>query len=457
MSPWQRTLTATTAVLVLAGALGAFAWWGVKLKDDTAGALQASHERLFANASAEDATAVPDFTALTVEAKGELTVLERAPDGAWRLTRPVSARADKAVLETLTTELQTGRFKTRVTEKPSAEDLTRYGLRPPQFKVTAVGTLRGAVKTVVFEGGLENTFDGSVFMQRAGEEAVYAVNGNVRFSLERTTFDLRDKELFHLDRQALTQIDFQSGAHRYTLLRDAKDKRWSFTAPRAMRAENDAVNRMLDALAGFRAKAFVEARPALQTPAEEVTFTDSKGVTTHFALVNDGDRAYVRRDNLQGSEIAEVPMAVLSVLDQPVSELEDTALLPFKPESVAKIVFSPDGLTLERDGDAWQVTTPEHGRAKHFKMTALLWTLGALKAKSVSKAKFEPVRGLTVFGPAGKELARVQIGKPVPGDEDRVYAKDSKSRVVEVEAARIGELPRSARELLEPAADSGIR
>jgi hypothetical protein len=88
-----------------------------------------------------------------------------------------------------------------------------------------------------------------------------------------------------------------------------------------------------------------------------------------------------------------------------------------------------------------RVVAPREGKAQVFKVTSVLWTLGAYKALSNVEEnpkdwkKYglgEKARAIILSGPDG-ELARLTIGDPVPGKPDTFYVRGTKPVVVEVD------------------------
>src|SRR2546421_12530577 len=117
-------------------------------------------------------------------------------------------------------------------DKPSAEDLKKYGVDARAWTVTAEAkTARGENKTVTLEGGVDNSFDGSVYLRRKGEEAVYSAEGGVRWALEKSTYELRDKEVLTVDEAKAKSVSVKSKANDWALehFTANKDKPWRIT------------------------------------------------------------------------------------------------------------------------------------------------------------------------------------------------------------------------------------
>ncbi|HZH02242.1 MAG TPA: DUF4340 domain-containing protein, partial [Myxococcaceae bacterium] len=102
------------------------------------------------------------------------------------------------------------------------------------------------------------------------------------------------------------------------------------------------------------------------------------------------------------------------------------------------------------------VIAPEKKPAQKFKVSSSLWTLEGLKASALGENKltstkygFGPMaRAVTLYDRDGKSLARLELGHEVPGKAGQLYARGSRAQVLEVEAARLADLPKSLDELV---------
>ena len=177
---------------MLALAVGGYAYFGV-FKKDQASARQKDHDlRLFAPQKLDekqtDGGSPPaQFTRVVVSFDGQTTELEREDGAGWKLVKPVRAKADALVMDALISQLQTAKFKDTLDEHPDEPTLKKYGLDAPRFVVTATAVVNGEARSVKLVGGAENTFDGSIFVQRDDQPAVYAAPGGVRRLESRTT------------------------------------------------------------------------------------------------------------------------------------------------------------------------------------------------------------------------------------------------------------------------------
>ncbi len=485
MSPFARSGLTLLGVGAAAAGLGLYAYFGVMKPDQAKERHTQTEERLF-NApveSAQDAGAAAELVSLTVEAKGEHTALTKS-EGRWRLTEPVDAAADRTAVEGLLTQLQTAKFKRIIEEQPTPQDLKKYGLAPPRFLVRATARLPGGgSQEVLLRGGIENPFDASVYLQREGDPRVYAAEGGVRWSLEKTTFDLRDKEVLALEEAKVASLEVKTRTHLLALAR-ADATRWTLTQPTQAAADGPAVAALFTGLRQERATAFLkdspEERKALgfEAPAVDATFTRTDGPAVRLRLAERGmdggvKQAFALREGGGPSVLAEVAPGALVVLGRTPAAFKDKAVLSFKKEDVARVTFAPGGkgapLIVERvRADAgmsedWRVLAPQEGPARKFKLTSVLWLLQSLKASTVLDAAdlrslgLGPgARAVSLYDAQGKPIASLALGKEVPAKPGMLYAKGSASAAVEIDGTRVAELPTNAADVLDGPADAGV-
>ncbi|HEX9507783.1 MAG TPA: DUF4340 domain-containing protein, partial [Myxococcales bacterium] len=465
MSARRPQLILLASLSIVAAGLGLYAYFGVMKTEERETQRKERAEKIFASsppgARGPDggAPADPVFTSIEIKAKDDTTALEKKEKG-WRITAPVSSPADSYVVDQVLGQLRSGKLQATVEENPTDADLLKYGLKEPKFSVTAFAYAPDARK-ITLHGGIENPFDGSVYVQREGDKAVYVVDGSVRFALEKSTFDLRDKDVLAVDEPKLQRVDVKTRAQAYSLERNS-DKTWRLVAPRALPADTSAVNSMLSGLRGAKALAFLpysereRARLGLDAPSVDATFVQADGGKIRIRLVaasaDGGGKAYALREDGSQSVLAEIPPSPIADLSKNPLDLRDRSVLIFKQDQVAKIVFSPGGsakeIAVEKivpdggDSEEWVVVTPEKGPAKRWKISSLLYKLASLKAASVvadAPVDFSKYgisgssRGVGLFDATGKELARLEIGKDVKDKPGAVYLRGSRNQVLQMD------------------------
>ena len=162
MKTKQCVLLALLAAAVLLGA----ALWAVTRSN--AKAEQA------ASAAAEGSIPLSGFAAEDLEQieytfNGETYTLQYS-GGSWQLAQDPAYHLDESACNTMRTALMALNAKRSLT--PQAGE--NYGLDNPQLTVTV--TAAGQSTTLTF--GAENPITGDLYVQKAGDDAIYTVSGN---------------------------------------------------------------------------------------------------------------------------------------------------------------------------------------------------------------------------------------------------------------------------------------
>jgi hypothetical protein len=487
MSQTARVLLQLTVLSLVASALGLFAYFGVFKKDQSEAAESERREKLVVRPATDlqgdGGFTKADFSRVTVTFQGEVTVLERQKGSAeWRITAPFEAKVDKLVVDALLSQLQTAKL-TVIEATPDDAALKKFGLDTPSFMVEAqleAGVAPESSVRIAF--GLENTYDGSIYVRRGDEKPVYSAQGGVRYAMAKTTFDLRDKQVLAFEEKSLTRIEVKTKANAWTIGRDEHGG-WNFEKPFVDQVDGAQLGAMLGAMAGERARSFLidgagtRSALGLSHPILEARLVAKDGTTSLLKVGRPpgdaGVGVYVLREEASLQAIAEVAASGALQLDRNPNDFKDKTLLRLKKELVTGLAFhGGDGSevrlskdSLDASAEAWRVKAPRAGAAKIFKVTSALWTLTTLKASSFAEkvpkdwTKFgidDTSRWVALLGADGQELGRLTIGRAVPGKTNVLYARGSRDALAEVDGARLDELPWTLTDVLDvPAGDAG--
>jgi hypothetical protein len=472
MSARSKNLWTLLGAAVVAVGLGLYAWFGVMKGEEKEAEKKRTAERLVQPVSRPDGgTENVRYDRLVVKAKGDTTELGRLADQSWVISRPFKAPGDQRTAEDIVGALQYSPLKATVEEAPSADDLKRYGLDAPAAEVTASAT---GVQPLVLKLGNENPFNQTVYVQRGGDPKVYAMDAVARTSLDRNTFDLRDKTVVAVRDLGITRIDVKGRKHSWTLAREPGQP-YAFTKPAPEAADTGAVSAWIGELHGFTASHFIDDSPAerkrvgLEKPDVEVAFEQANTGTVRIRAVagkKDSDPAYVQREDQFGVTLAEVPRGAIAALDKSPATLRDRTVLHAKADEVRRIRVGTGDAALvlerERPGDggpeAWHLLGPTAVAADSFKASSLLYGLTSLKSEATeeklpSDAKATGLgptaRTLVLEGQDGKALGSITLGgtskKPAG-----TFVRDDRGRVVVVDSARLKDIPSKPADLLAP-------
>jgi hypothetical protein len=172
-------------LLVLAAGLGAYIYFVEAKRDSSAPAAKA---KVF-GASA----GLIDEVEVRAES-GAITKVKR--DGSsWQITEPAGVEGDTAQIATLVTTLDSLEVERVVDENPTA--VAAYGLDPPRFSVAF--RKEGETAQRRLQVGGKTPTGGDVYARVEGDPKVILIAAYLENSLNRTTFDLRNKAVLKFD------------------------------------------------------------------------------------------------------------------------------------------------------------------------------------------------------------------------------------------------------------------
>ena len=218
MSARSKSLWTLLGAVVVTAGLGLYAWFGVMKGEEKEAEQKRTAERLVQPVSRPDGgTETIRYDRLVVTAKGETTELARLADQSWAIRRPLKAAADVQTAEGIVSALQYARVRSTVEEKPTPDALKTFGLDKPTVQVVASAE---GVPPLTVRIGVENPYDSSAYLQREGDQRIYAVDATTRSSLDKGTFDLRDRDVLAVRDLGVTRIELRSKKHDWAVGRD---------------------------------------------------------------------------------------------------------------------------------------------------------------------------------------------------------------------------------------------
>ena len=423
------------------------------------------------------------ITWLSLDVHQGKTVLERRAD-TWRILEPQPALADKRLVDTLAREIAEAQFKQTLEEQPTDADLERYGLKTPRATVSARAYVPDAQgggaqepsrqRTLTFRVGGDNSFDGSIYVQREGDPHVYLAHGALRLVLFKNAEGWRDPRVFQAEEASLLRIEVKARKNSYTLERFSTQQPWEMVKPVRMVADRQRVEKMLSTLRIYQALGFPDARreplvrKALEKPQVEMLFVPTLGEATRVRLTelefNGLPLAFALVEAPGESVLAQVDSVALNVLDQPPADFKSRQVLRITGGSVGQMLIRPPGnaapihLELSHDSNRWEITAPLPARARQFTVASLLGSLQRLEALGVAEAQpknwaryglTDTSTGVSLMTGSGELITRLWVGAPVPGKPQRLYARGSSNDALEVNKPSIDTLPLTLDELVE--------
>ncbi len=212
--------------------------------------------------------------AVEVAVKAQAVAFTKAGDD-WRLSLPISARADTTVVDGLIGRLQTGQMKAIEVADPTPADLKTFGLDAPEITAT-VGA--GSTRATLLVG--KETPDGATCYARdAARAMVFTIEKSLVDDLRRKPADYRMKDVFDFRPFMASRLEVtRDGATMVFERKKDKDGReaWAQVTP-AKDVEAAKIESLLSSLSGLQVTGWEDA-PKAASPAlvVAVTFDDGK-------------------------------------------------------------------------------------------------------------------------------------------------------------------------------------
>jgi len=244
-------------LLILAVGVGAYAYF-VESKKDLTADTTTKHPKIVTADSAK----VTDVEVKS--ATGDDTTLKKNGQD-WQITSPVTADADAAAVNSLVSSLTSLEAQRTVDDHPSS--VAQFGLSPARFSVAYKQTGDTAFHRINF--GNKTPAGSDTYVQVDGQPAVVLVSSYIEDTLNRGTFDLRDKNALKVAKDGVDSLTLEpAGGTKVTATKKGSD--WRLSSPVDARADFSAVDTLVSRLSEAKMKTLVApgSRPPAPKPAD---------------------------------------------------------------------------------------------------------------------------------------------------------------------------------------------
>jgi len=387
----------------------------------------------------------------------------------WRLSQP-DVPAGASEVDNLLSSFENLQVDEVVSET-APSSLAPYGLDPPRTRLSV--WLEGSEHPLRVHLG-DKTPDGSaLYAQRAGQPQLLLVPGHQEGSFDKRPFDLRDRDLLHVKRDAVQNVAIETPGASYTLVRGEKNT-WSFAQPLKTRAGRWAVDSLLGTLENLRMErvAVEDAEDlapfGLQQPAYSVVLELSDGSRRRLEIGNSPEDARYHAREASSDLVAVIAGTVVSDLDKGMGNLRARRLvdastfdvIAFETEYGGARYVYESTTTKADDGfevDTWKRTVPDEQERETSKIEDALFKLGGLEVLEFIDAPGDA----TAYGfdpPALALTLRLKDDKPpisvtVGRRNAQAYARrDGDDAVLRLDGPKVSEALASVRALSAVAA-----
>ena len=409
----MRRLRSTLVLLVVAVGLGAYVYF---VERHRAPASEAEpNEQLFTFDAEDIAELHLTGTSDTI------TELHRA-DGTWRVVSPIEANADEITVSSIASSLASLEIRRVVDEGPV--DLEPFGLVDPALDVGFKLADGETVAHVLI--GEETPTGADRYAKLADADRVFLIAGYLDSTFDKTTFDLRDKKILAVSRDAIDGLRMTVGDRTIALAKEGND--WRMTEPWDARADFSTVEGLVGRLdSGDMQSIESEDVDALDTyglAEPQVTATLSVGSAS--ATLRLGDEApdgtrYARDESRD--LVFTVQASLASDLERDPSEYRQKDLFTFRSfnatwleinQAEDTVVFEKTEATADGEEDQWQRIQPEILDVDSIEIDDLLGSLSTLRAESWVDSREDAGLG------DGERLVTIRVRFGEDATEDRV-------------------------------------
>jgi hypothetical protein len=374
-------------LLVLALGLGAYIYFVESERDPAA---TETRDKIFTVEAANIETIEVRST------EGETTSLRRNGDE-WQIVAPVTAPADETVVSSITDALASTDITRVLDENPT--NLAQFGLEPARLTVSF--SVKGESTPRRLYLGSKTPTGTDAYARVEGQPRLVLIGGFLEDTFNRKTFDLRDKGVLAIEREAVDAIVLDRASGPDVALTRSGDA-WRLTAPVDARAEYSPVDGLIGRVDGAQMRS-IEHDGTEPTAAQLRTFgLDRPQLVATFgsgsskaalALGSKKDDSSVYARDLARPLVFTVEASLVTDLEKSPDDLRVKDVFAFRSYSATGIELTTAGSTaaFEKSAPAagdnassegtWKQTKPAARDVNQTALTDLLNTLSSLRAE----------------------------------------------------------------------------
>jgi hypothetical protein len=400
------------------------------------------------------------IAAVTVQRAGEQYKLEQT-NGTWKLAEPVKSNADAGKAATLINDLSRLEVGEFVNDKPTSEELAKYGLTTPPLAATLTfADPTQPAKTLQLGNARQGKPE--IYAKWAAAPGVFTVPEAVKAAIDQPSLAYRPLQLWQIAPEAVTAIEVQNGGDKYRLSLEGGG--WKLTGPFDAPASGQSAAALLTQLATLRAERYEShttadaAKYGLDKPSLRLTVF-AKDAEPRGLVIGNPAAADVKSRFAKPSDsdaVVVVPAGLIASAERPPLDLIEPELVSLNANLItAARGAGPEGnWELKRDGE-WKIVSPNSPAvADRVAVQNALRPWAELRAErfaaygaKIEWAKFgldKPAAtvSVTVLPLTGgaAETHSLALGKAVEGTDGRYARFDERPGVAVLSAAMVREL-----------------
>lgn len=332
---------------------------------------------------------------LTIKSEsGDKTTMKKSGVD-WQFVAPAgtSGKVDVSEISGITGNLSTLEQQ-RVIEE-NAQDLNAFGLATPRIEVT----FKADGKEQTLQIGSKTPTGNDLYAKIAGQSKVFLILAHLESTLNRSTFDLRDKTAIMVDAQKVDALEVttDAGSKKFTKVNGA----WQLTSPSEPRSDAQAVDTVVSRVLNAQMKTLAPAKELKEYGLDKPAATARIGTGSSHATLLIGKTAEegsVYAKDEARPEVFTIESGILDDLKKPAVGFRQKDIFDARSFSTKKMEIARGAATWTfekvtekgKDGvetEKWRQVAPAAKDADAEKMRTLLSTITGARAESfVEKA-----------------------------------------------------------------------
>jgi hypothetical protein len=357
---------------------------------------------------------------------GEVTGLRKGANDAWTIVKPVEATADRNSASDIATNLANLEEDREV--DPNAADLKTYGLAEPRIDVTF--HIDGEKEPRRLLIGDKTPAGTGMYAKLPANNRVFLVGMSLDTSLNKSTFDFRDKTALAFDQGKVDSLEIASSGQTIRLEKTGEE--WKLSKPIQAPADFVGVNGLLGQLQSAQMTALKDKPEDLKDLKQygldkpQVVATIGMGsATARFELGNEADAGSVWARDPSKNAVFSVNNGVATELKKKLDDLRRKEVFEFRPYNTTRFEITRGTTTRafervkgtgDNAVDTWKQVVPADKAVDSSNFEGVLLDLSNLRAESfVDRAgpatgHNTPAATIVVKFDDGKKEERVTIG-----------------------------------------------
>ena len=450
----KATFVRTYVAVALLAGLGAYIYF-VESKREPAPEKPTEKVFSFDKTKVREVSLAPkDGEAVRVVKEGE----------AWKMVAPMQTAADGSEVDSLVQSLETLQIDEVVA--PSVAKLADFGLETPRNTVGVL--LVGASEPLKLQIGDKTPDGGGLYAKLPTQPRVFTIASYLEGSFTKKSFDLRDRDVLHVKRDAVKSLEVSGPEGDYALARNDKGD-WTFTRPISTKAGRWTVDGLLGLLESLKMESVAaedakDLKPfGLDKPVRTVKLDLADGTTKTLQIGSSPSAKKYHAREASASRVAIIAEALVDELAKGSNEFREKRLLDVATYEVEGFDVEAEGAkrvyvrSSSKDKDGvdvykWKRTAPDAKDLDTNKVQDALFKIGGIEAGSFVDAPQgaetygldKPEFKLTLRYGAGKDPAWLELGRK----DGKTYGRRADDAVLlELDGAKADELVKAFKEL----------